>query len=173
MRIYRYPRRALTGDYVRSAAGILVGFGVLLSGPATPAIIVIGGGVAGLFSLFGFRTVQRHVTKVAVTDGEICDKAFGTRIMCWTELERLKLRYYGTRKQDRRGSEITGGFMQLTLSGAGKSFTFESSMEGFTYIAWRAAKAARENGMSLDPASAGNLLAIGLDADRETAPPEV
>lgn len=173
MRIYRYPGRALTGDYIRSAAGMLVGFGVLLSAPATPAIIVIGGGVAGLFSLFGFRTVQRHVTKVAVTDEEICGAAFGTRVMSWTDLERLKLRYYGTRKQERRGGEITGGFMQLTLKGAGQSFTFESSMEGFTYIAWRAAKAARENGVSLDPTSAGNLLAIGLDADRETPPPEV
>lgn len=173
MRIYRYPGRALTGDYVRSAAGILVGFGVLLSGPATPAIIAIGGGVAGLFSLFGFRTVQRHVTKVAVTEGEICNAAFGTRIMCWTDLERLKLRYYGTRRQERRGSGVTGGFMQLTLSGAGQSFTFESSMQGFTYIAWRAAKAARENGVSLDPTSADNLLAIGLDADRETPPPEI
>lgn len=173
MKVYRYPPRALTGDYVRSAAGIVVGFGVLLSAPASPAIIVIGGGVAGLFSLFGFRTVQRHVTKVALTEGEICDAAFGTRVMNWSDLERLKLRYYGTRRQERGGGEVKGGFMQLTLKGGGQSFTYESSMEGFTYIAWRAAKAARENGMSLDPTSAGNLLAIGLDADRETPPPEV
>ena len=62
--------------------------------------------------------------------------------------------------------------MQLTLKGGGRSFTFESSMDGFRYVAWRAAKAMRENGQSVDPTSAGNLLAIGLDADGEKPPPE-
>ena len=61
--------------------------------------------------------------------------------------------------------------MQLTLKGGGTSFTLESSLEGFDYIAWRASKAARENGLSMDPTSAGNLLAIGLDADGEMPPP--
>lgn len=169
MKVYRYPGRALTGDYIRAAAGIVVGFGVLLSAPSTPAIILFGGGVAGLFSFFGYRTIQRHMTRVAVTDAEICNAALGTSVMSWSDLERLKLRYYGTRRQD----QGRGGFMQLTLKGAGASLTYESSMQGFNYIAWRAAKAARENGISLDPTSAGNLLALGLDADRDTPPPTV
>ena len=45
-------------------------------------------------------------------------------------------------------------------------------MEGFDYVAWRSAKAARENGISVDPASAGNLLALGVDADGEMPPPD-
>ena len=45
-------------------------------------------------------------------------------------------------------------------------------MQGFNYIAWRAAKAARDNGVSVDPTSAGNLLALGFDADGEMPPPE-
>ena len=61
--------------------------------------------------------------------------------------------------------------MQLTLKGGGTSITFESSLAGFDYITWRASKAARENGLSMDPTSAGNLLAIGLDADGESPPP--
>ena len=168
MRIYRYPPRALAGDYLRSGVGVVIGLGVLLSVPPTPAIIVIFGGVAGLFGYFGYRTAHRHIMKVAVTDDEICNSAFATRIISWHDLQAVKLRYYGTKRQE-RGS---GGFMELTLKSGRSSLRYESSLEGFRYIAWRAAKAMRDNGLSIDPASAGNLLAIGLDADGEKPPPE-
>ena len=166
MKIYRYPTRTLAGDYLRAAAGLSVGIGLMSLGAST-LVVAIGTGIAGLFSLFGCRTLQRHVTKVAINDQEICNMSFGTRVMGWAELERFKLRYYGTKRQE-KGSE---GFMQLTLKGGGQSLTYDSGIEGFMFITWRATKAARENGVSFDPASAGNLLAIGLDADRETPPP--
>lgn len=169
MKVFRYPSRVLVGDYIRSVAGIVIGFGVLLSVPPTPAIIVVFGGVAGLFSLFGFRTLQRQMTKVAVTDAEICSAGFGSRVMSWSDLERLKLRYYGTKRQERG----QGGFMVLKLTGGGASLAYDSGIDGFNYIAWRAAKAARDNGVSVDPASAGNLLALGIDADGEAQPPEL
>ena len=140
-----------------------------MSVPPTPAIIVIFGSVAGVFSLFGLRTVQRHVTKVAVTDAEVCNVGFRRCALCWGDLGQIKLRYYGTKRQERG----EGGFMQLTLKGGGQSLTYDSGLEGFKYIAWRAAKAARDNDVSVDPASAGNLLALGLDADGEAPPPEV
>ena len=63
--------------------------------------------------------------------------------------------------------------MQLTLKGAGASMSLESSIDGFEYIAWRATKAARENGVSLDPASAGNLLELGIDADQDQPAPQI
>ena len=169
MKVLRYPGRVLVGDYIRSAVGLLIGFGVLLSVPATPAIILVFGGVAGLFSIFGLRTVQRQVTRVAVTEAEIHSADFRSRVMSWSDLERMKLRYYGTKRQERG----QGGFMQLTLRGGGKSLTYDSGITGFKYIAWRAAKAARNNGVAVDPASAGNLLALGLDADGEAPPPEI
>jgi hypothetical protein len=61
--------------------------------------------------------------------------------------------------------------MQLTIKGDGVSITMDSSLEGFDLVAWRAAKAARENAVSLDPASAGNLLGIGIDVDNDSPPP--
>lgn len=170
VKVYRYPKSALAGDYVRSAIGLAVGLGVLLSVPATPAIIIVAGGLTVLFGYFGLRTVQRHVVKVAVTDEEICNSGFLTRTLSWGDLEALKLRYYGTKRQDRGGGG--GGFMQMTLRGRNASFVYESSLGGFRSIAWRAAKAMRENGISVDPTSAGNLLAIGLDADGEKPPPD-
>ena len=167
MKVYRYPGRSLTGDYLRAGVGFMISVGVLMAQPANLVVIVLFAGGAALFGFFGFRTVQRHVTKVAVTEDELCNAGFVSRIMKWTELERLKLRYYGTRRQE-QGS---GGFMQLTIKGGGLSFTYDSGMEGFDYVAWRAAKAARDKGISVDPASAGNLLALGVDADGEMPPP--
>jgi hypothetical protein len=49
--------------------------------------------------------------------------------------------------------------------------TFESNLQGFDYIVWRTARAARANGVSLDPASAGNMLTLEIDPDDEAPPP--
>jgi len=166
--VHRYPARALAGDYIRAGAGLAVGLGVLLSTPLSPAIVAIFGSWSALFGYFAFRTVQRNVTRVAITDTEICDVGLRTRVMAWADLQWLKLRYFGTKRQAR----AEGGFMQLKLKGGGRSLTYDSGMEGFDYVAWRAAKAIRDNGFSMDPTSAGNLLSLGVDADRESPPPE-
>ncbi len=166
--VHRYPARALAGDYIRAVAGLAVGLGVLLSTPLSPAIVTIFGSWSALFGYFAFRTVQRNVTRVAITDTEICDVGLRTRVMAWADLQWLKLRYFGTKRQAR----AEGGFMQLKLKGGGRSLTYDSGMEGFDYVAWRAAKAIRDNGFSMDPTSAGNLLSLGVDADQESPPPE-
>lgn len=170
MNVFRYPPKTLVGDYVRAGVGLGVGLGVLATVPPSPAIVVVFGGLSALFGVFGLRTVKRHVTEVAVGEAGIRAQGLGTAAVPWPELEALKLRYYGTRRQRTRGEGE--GFMQLTLRGGGTSLTLESSVEGFEYIAWRAAKAARDKGLSLDPTSAGNLLDIGIDADAEQPPPE-
>lgn len=169
MKVYRYPLRSLLGDYLRAGVGLAVGLGVLVTVPASLTIVLVFGGLTLLFLLFGLRTVQRHMLQVALTDEQICGASIRTAVLPWQSLERIKLRYYGTRRQRRR--EDGGGFMQLSLKGAGTALTLESSIDGFELIAWRAAKAARENGVSLDPTSAGNLLDLGIDADRDTPPP--
>ena len=168
MMVYRYPVRALTGDYLRSAVGLAVGFAGFLSVPDNPYVVVVFGTIAALFGYFGYRTIERHMMRVAVNDIEIRSAGFGTRALAWHDLRQFKLRYFGTRRQH-RGS---GGFMELKLKGEAAALAYDSNLEGFDYVAWRAAKAMRENGCSMDAASAGNLLTLGLDADGEAPPPE-
>ena len=168
MKVLRYPVRSLVGDYLRAASGLGVGLVVLASSPSNTVIVVIFGAIALLFGAFGLRTVQRNITQVALSKEGIACRDFRMRTIFWQDLDRLKLRFYGSR---RRSSQDRSNFLQLTLAGAGKSLSFESSIEGFELIAWRAAKAARENAVSVDPTSAGNLLGIGIDADEETPPP--
>ncbi len=169
MNVFRYPGKSLIGDYVRSGVGLAVGLGVLASASSSITIVIIFGALTALFLAFGFRTVKRQMLRVAVTDEEIRGAGLGARALPWDRLDQLKLRYYGSRRQ--RVRESSGGFMQLTLKGAGATMTLESSIDGFEYIAWRATKAVRENGVSLDPASAGNLLELGIDADTDQPAP--
>ncbi len=168
MRTYRYSGRSVAGDYLRAAIGLAVGLGVSVSAPEGPVILVVFGSITALFAYFAYRTVQRHMTRVAVTDKEIRDTGFGTRVMAWSNLRRIKLRYFGTKRQQRSSS----GFMQLSMRDGRTSLTYDWSLDGFDYIAWRAARALRENGVSMDPASAGNLLTMGFDADGEMPPPD-
>ena len=171
MNVFRYPVRSLVGDYLRASVGLAVGLGVLASAPGSVTVIVIFGGLTALFGGFAYRTLRRHLLRVALTAEAIHGSGLGTREVPWGKLDLVKLRYFGTRRQRQR--ETGGGFMQLTLEGAGASLTLESSIEGFEYIAWRATKAARENGVGLDPTSAGNLLELGIDADEDGPPPDI
>ncbi len=173
MNIFRYPVRSLTGDYLRAGVGLAVGLSVLGSAPASVTVVVIFGGLTVLFLGFAYRTLRRHLIRVAVTDDAIRGSGLGHRELTWDKLDSVKLRYFGTRRQRQREAGGGGGFMELTLAGAGASLTLESSIEGFEYIAWRATKAARENGVGLDPASAGNLLELGIDADEDGPAPEI
>ncbi len=177
MNVFRYPLRSLVGDYLRAAVGLAVGLGVLASAPSSVTIIVIFGGLTALFLGFAYRTLRRHLLRVALTAEAIQGSGLGARELPWSKLDLVKLRYFGTRRQrDREASGGIGGgsgFMQLTLKGAGAALILESSIEGFEYIAWHAAKAARENGVGLDPASAGNLLELGIDADTDGPAPEI
>ncbi len=185
MNVFRYPVRSLVGDYLRAGVGLAVGLSVLASAPGSIAVVIIFGGLTALFGGFAYRTLRRHLLRVAVTAEAIHGTGPGTQELPWAKLGLLKLRYYGTRRQRNQeangeagagaggGSRSGGGFMQLTLKGAGASLTLESSIEGFEYIAWHAAKAARENGVSLDSASAGNLLELGIDADEDGPRPEI
>lgn len=161
MKTLRYPPRVLLGDYLRSAAGLFVGLGVLLSVPPGPVVLTLFGAVALLFAVFGLRTLHRQFLRVAVTEAEIACRGARVQVLTWSELESVRLRYFGSRRNKWRPAG--SGFMQLTLKGAGTSMTFESSIEGFDWLAGRAAQALRAQGRELDTTSASNLIELGVD----------
>lgn len=166
--IYRYPRRALAGDYLRSAGG--VGLGAFALTAAEPALwlLAIFGGLTAIFGYFGMKTAGRQLLRVAVTPEGIYTRGIARKEILWNDLRALKLRFFGTRRQVKSGS---GGFMHLTLNGSRHKMEFESSIEGFSDIAWHAARALRQNSLTVDPASAGNLLSLGVNADEDTPRP--
>jgi hypothetical protein len=115
MNVFRYPVDSLIGDYLRAGIGMVVGLSVLANAPTSVVIVVIFGGLTALFGGFAYRTLQRHLLRVAVSAEAIRGSGLATRELPWGKLDLLKLRYYGTRRQ--RNREAGGGFMQLTLKG--------------------------------------------------------
>ncbi len=166
--LYRYPRRALAGDYLRSAGGVALGAFALMASEPGVWILLIFGMLTLVFGYFGLKTLERQVLRVAVTPEGIFTKSLLNKEIPWRDLRAIKLRFFGTRRQVKRGS---GGFMQLTLNGSRHRMAFESSIEGFSDIAWHAARALRHNNVKVDAATAGNLLTLGIDADEETPRP--
>ena len=163
MRTLRYPPRVLYADYLRSAAGLAVGLGVLLAVPPNPVVVAVFGSLAALFGAFGLRTAQRHNLRVAVSPEAVTCRGAFAKELPWRDITGMKLRYYGSQRS--RWRPLGGGFMQLTLKGTGRAMTFESSIEGFDWLAGRAAAAMRARGLALDPATASNLIELGIDPE--------
>jgi hypothetical protein len=157
MTVYRYPLSALSGDYMRAVVGLIFSVGILLTAPPNTTVTVIFLALTAIFAVFGVRTALRHVTKIAVSDQGIAWAAIWQRVLHWEDIDKVKLRYYGNRREQKRGK----GWMQLTLSGGGQTLTMESTVEGFDDITDRTARAVRQNDVEIDPATAGNFHALG------------
>ena len=138
-----YPASAMVGDYLRAAAG-LVPTGVLFATVPIGAVAgTILGGFAAIFAVFGLRTVLRHGTSLEMTDTELQTHGVLHRTIRWAELERLKLKYYSTRR-DRRA-----GWFQLELGASGAKVQIDNRIAGFDQVVRRAPEAAAAKG--LDP----------------------
>ena len=133
MKVLRYPFRSLIGDYLRTLSGLGIGVIALAAGPTNNITLFIFTGITVLFAFFGLRTLQRTLAQVALSNEGVALRDIRTRKIYWRDLEQVKLRFYGTR---RRSAQDRNSFLQLTLAGAGTSFTLESSLEDFTLLGY-------------------------------------
>lgn len=165
---YRYPPRRLLADYLRAGFGAAFCLMVLVAAEPVPALAWIFGALMAIFLLFGLHTARLHITEVALDQDAIHTRTLSTRSLPWRQLERLRLRYFGSRRQRKQGK---GGALELTLWGGGRKMKFDSQVEGFRDIAWHALQAARAGEVAFDETTADNLLSLGLDPERETPHP--
>ncbi len=154
---FRYPVRALAGDYARAGIGLLVTLGPLLFVPASPVMMVILGGLAALFLAFGARTVLRQCTVVRMDDAGIAAVGPVNARIAWNELEGLALAYYSTRR------DRTRGWMQVTMKGRSGRLRIDSTIDGFRDIVLAATREAEQRGLGFSPATMNNLAAMGIE----------
>ena len=163
MQTLRYPRREVTLDYLRALFGGVVFAGAAVAAGPVLVLAVLLGVIAMLFAIYGWRTYLRQHTEVAVDDQSIAVTVLGgmlgRSVVAWRDLSGCRLAYYSTQR-DRKG-----GWMQLTLRGAGRRIKLDSTLEGFDEIVPRAAAAARENHLELDESTARNFAAVGQPID--------
>ena len=151
-----YPASAMIGDYVRAAAGLVPAGAIFATTSVAPVPATLLGGFALVFGIFGLRTALRHNTRIELSDIGIRSFGLVERRIAWTELDRLKLSYYSTRR-DRKS-----GWMQLELYGAGTKLSLDSRIAGFDEVVRRAAEAAYERQLQLSESTAANLEALAV-----------
>ena len=160
----RYTPRALAGDYVRAGIGVALTGGPLVVVPTDSAATWVLGALAVLFGAFAGRTGLRHASRIELGDERISLFGPGQVSFAWGDLVAVKLSYYAT------ASDRQGGWMQLTLRGAGsRPIRIDSTLDGFADVARRAARAVVENGLQISPASASNFQALGIAVEQTPA----
>ncbi len=153
---YRYPPRALVGDYLRSACGLILTAGPLFLGDILLSVRIILIVVAFLFLAFGLRTFVRQAVTVEMRDRGILVRGPLGRGIEWRDLDDMRLSFFSTRR-DRET-----GWMQLRLSAGKTRIRLDGALDGFREIAAAATEAARARKLELNAATVENLMAIGI-----------
>ena len=153
---YNYPASAMTGDYLRAAAGLVPSGAILATVSVGSVAAVVLGGFAVIFGAFAVRTALRHGTSIEVDDVELRATGLRSTTIPWDRLDRLKLAFYSTRR-DRKS-----GWMQLELGAGAVRLSLDSRLEGFDRLVRHAAIAAADRGLELSEATAANLQALGV-----------
>lgn len=193
MTMLRYPFSALITDYALGVMSTAICLVIVVTAGGTG---ILGGLFIALTLLclaYTIRTVLQHRTVIGVDDQGITRDLFGrTRRIDWSRLQGLSLRYYPRKRakkkgmgsvlgrlgrrgfenrpseEDRPRSPFADGWMELTLRGDDRQrVTIESSLPQFFELTERAAQAARDNDIELDPVSDDNLQALS------SIPPEL
>jgi hypothetical protein len=160
-----YPAGAMLADYLRAAGGVVPCAAILATMRLGTVAAAVLAGIGVLFFVFGIRTALRHATRVELDEAGIRVSGPLAAAIAWSELDRLKLAYYSTRRD--RGA----GWLQLELRAGRSALRFDSRIDGFTLLVERAARVAAARGLPLDRATAANLRA--LDAAAPAARPAV
>jgi hypothetical protein len=171
--IHRYTDLALLGDYLRAAAGLAVGFGLLFFTENSPILFYIALVLSLLFLAFAVRLAVRRVTVIAVDEtgigatasfgaaaplgptgqGNAGGRRIATRID-WTDMREVAVRYYSTRR------DRSGGWMQLVVKAPGRRIAADSTIGEFPALVTAVTLAARRHGLELSPTTLANVGAL-------------
>ena len=160
---HRYPLDVLLPDYGRAAAGLAVTAGPLPWLGGSPVTQSILGVLSLIFVGFALSTVARQIKRVHWDEQGVSTSGLRSASVRWSDLDRLALRYFSTRR------DKTRGWMQLDVAGGGRTVRIDSGLGEFPDLAQRALEAARARGLRLDPVTLANAAALGLDGPADQA----
>jgi hypothetical protein len=167
---FRYPTRALRGDYLRAGLGLVLTIGPALAVPRGSYALYVLIPIACVFFAFALRTWQRQQSRVVVDLQGI--SLFSPRRVSlpWANVRAVHLSYYSLK------SDRTGGWMQLTLKGSDpqrrdtvRAIRIDSTLDGFEQVARRVARVVEENGVTLNDITRANFASLGIDLVGEPA----
>jgi hypothetical protein len=151
--VLAYRKAPLLADYLRAGAGLgLASLPLVAMQPAWPIAIGLVALVA-LFIVFLAQTWRRQRARVTLAPDGIALVDGTERHLAWQELDGLRLRWFGSRRQGR-------GWLELELHGAGQRLVLTSALDGFDSVVAEAVHAAHANDVPLEPATHANVAAL-------------
>ncbi len=150
--VHVWPWPILRGDYLRGAAGFAVTGVPLAFVERTPVTVVLLGGLAALFAWLLTRTWRRHRARIETDEEGI---RWNRRVLAWPALKRVSARRFGAHRRD-------GGYVEMTLSGAGTRLTLDSQLTDAIILFRFVACATESNGLMLDDRTRAAFGALGL-----------
>ena len=162
--IHRWPTGSLTGDLIRGALATAVSGLLLLAMPIASIAFWAVLGLTILFALYLMASVSKLTSVVEVDDEgmRLSGGLLGTRAVKWAELQRFELRHFPLSRDRARG------WMDLKLSGGGRSIAIDDRLDRFNEILARAWVAARAAEIGISDATHHNLIAAGILAKAKT-----
>ena len=163
MSSHHYPAKTVMGDYIRGGIGVAVCGGLLAATQNFTVFHYLL--VAGLllFGGFAFRTWQRHQTAYELSDEGIWANGPMSKVVRWSEITDIHLKYYSTRKDRKEG------WFQLTLRGGTGKISIDSNLEGFDTILAACARIFRVNRLELSESTAENFTVAGFPVQADAA----
>lgn len=156
MAIYRYPKSRILADYFLGCGGAVMTGGLLALAPSSLFVLIVFGGLTGVFLLFTIRTALRQRLRIAADAAGIRVSGGSVRSLRWDEVQSVRLRYFSTRRSRK------GGWMTLTLRGARQKIVVDSYLDGFEPLVRQAASIVTSRDLPLDPTSASNFAALDV-----------
>tara|TARA_Y100001934_G_scaffold282679_2_gene397611 strand:+ start:2442 stop:2981 length:540 start_codon:yes stop_codon:yes gene_type:complete len=169
---FRYDLKTLQWDYVRAVGGAFLCFTPLVLIEVVPVMVCIFAIVGAVFTLFGLRTLLRHMTEVELSAQGLRTIGPMSRAIRWDALNGMKLAFYSARRRTDNRSDFAAskGWMELKLKGPEGSIALDSSLDGFDAIVDTAFRAALGNNLQLNETTLANLDAMGFTAGAGTLP---
>jgi len=156
MALYRYPKGRILADYFLGCGGAVMTGGLLALAPGSPFVLIVFGGLTGVFLLFTIRTALRQRLRIAADADGIRVSGGSVRSLRWDEVQSVRLRYFSTRRSRK------GGWMTLMLRGPGQKIVVDSYLDGFEPLVRQAAAIVTARDLPLDPTSASNFAALDV-----------
>ena len=163
MRELRYAQAALTRDYLRAGAGLLMSLLFLLLVRAGSVVSYLFLGFVATFGAFGLNICLKQLTVIALDESGVArrftgpvGKVLGEQRIPFASIDQFRLRYFGRRRDRGRG------IVELTIGGEGARFTADQALEDFDALVRGARGAAKAKGLTLDAVTEANLSALGF-----------
>ena len=156
---FAYPSTVIGAALLRTGIGLALTLGPLAVIQPTRVAVVILGGLALIFVVYGAQALIRSASEIVVTAQGLRRTGPIPAHIQWDALVRVKLSYYTT-KRDR-----ADGWMVLTIRGTGRAVRIESTLKGFGPLLARIVAEAQARGIALPAPTRGNLRPFGIDPD--------